>query len=170
LPAGGLPVRLLRTPGNYKLPAAVRPQRWECNAACHSRGGPYAGGRTPRTCLPDSSPGSYRHSRSAYVRRKAHQSAQLRIAVLAANFTNAGDRRPARNRPESERGTPLELVLLDSCEVRLPNPCVLYLSLIWLLLPGKHLRVPNSARRQGTVWPGDAMSALRDRFGETRAG
>ncbi len=47
---------------------------------------------------------------------------------------------------------------------------VVYLSLIWLPRPGTHLGVPNSAHGEGTLWPGDVMSTLQDRFGQTRAG
>jgi hypothetical protein len=57
-----------------------------------------------------------------------------------------------------------------SISSRRAGACVLYLSLIWLPLPGTQLRVPTSARGESTLSSRDSVIALSDRFGQTRAG
>ena len=69
----GSSARVLQIPSSYRLRRAARAQQWECSAACRSHGGRCAGGRIPRTCPLDSSPGSWRDNRPVYVRRKARQ-------------------------------------------------------------------------------------------------
>jgi hypothetical protein len=71
--AWGLSARVLQIPSSFRLRRAARAQQWECSAACRSHGGRCAGGRIPRTCPLDSSPGSWRDNRPVYVRRKARQ-------------------------------------------------------------------------------------------------